>query len=130
MVWRGSGGNKIYNFINQHYSFYENLGKSNMLESAESKGLFTSKYSSDLWLEDASFIRFENLTIGYRFNTQHLKYISGLRFTITANNIALITKYTGLDPEINVNGSNGFGTDGGIYPRTRTFALGLNVIFK
>ena len=130
MVWRGSGGNKIYNFINQHYSFYENLGKSNLLESANSKGLFTSKYASDLWLEDGSFIRFENLTIGYRFNPQHLKYISGLRVTVTANNIALITKYTGLDPEINVNGSNGFGTDGGIYPRTRTFALGLNVIFK
>ena len=130
MVWRGSGGNKIYNFINQHYSFFETLGKSNLLESATAKGLFTSKYGSDLWLEDGSFIRFENLTMGYRFETKNLKYISGLRISFTANNLALITKYTGLDPEINVNGANGFGTDGGMYPRTRTFAIGLNVIFK
>jgi iron complex outermembrane receptor protein len=130
MVWRGSGGNKIYNFINQHYSFFETLGKSNLLESAASKGLFTSKYASDLWLEDGSFLRFENLTVGYRFNTQKLKYVSSIRVSLIANNIALFTKYTGLDPEINVNGANGFGADGGIYPRTRSVALGLNVVFK
>ncbi len=130
MLWRGSGGNKIYNNLRSSLSLFESLGKGNVFKSAVSLGLFTSKYGSDLWLEDGSFLRFENLTIGYRFNLEKLKYISGLRVSATGNNLALFTKYKGLDPELNVSGGNGFGGDGGIYPRTRSFAVGINVIFK
>jgi iron complex outermembrane receptor protein len=130
MLWRGSGGNKIYNNLRSSLSLFESLGKSNVLKSAIPLGLFTSKYGSDLWLEDGSFLRFENLTVGYRFDMKNLKYISGLRISATGNNLALFTKYTGLDPELNVSGGNGFGGDGGIYPRTRSIAVGINVIFK
>ncbi len=130
MLFRGSGGNKIYNSIRSTFSYFENLGKSNMLKSATDIGLFTSKYASDLWLEDGSYLRFDNLTLGYRFNTKPMKYISNLRLSLTATNLALFTKYSGLDPELNVSGGNGFGSDGGIYPRTRTVAIGLNVTLK
>jgi iron complex outermembrane receptor protein len=130
MLFRGSGGNKIYNSIRASFSYFESLGKQNMLASAIPLGLFTSQYSSDLWLEDGSFLRFDNLTLGYRFNTKKLKYISNLRLSLTATNLALFTKYTGIDPELNVNGANGFGSDGGIYPRTSTVAVGLNVTLK
>ena len=130
MLWRGSGGNKIYNNLRSSLSLFENLGKSNLLKSAVAEGLFTSKYGSDLWLEDGSFLRFENLTMGYKFNLKDMKYISGLRVSATGNNLALFTKYSGLDPELNVSGGNGFGGDGGIYPRTRSIAVGINVIFK
>jgi TonB-dependent starch-binding outer membrane protein SusC len=130
MLWRGSGGNKIYNSLRQSLSLYENLGKSNLLVSAEKEGLFTTQFGSDLWLENGSFLRFDNLSLGYRFNLGNVKYISALRVTATANNIAVFTKYTGLDPEVNVNGGNGSGGDNGIYPRTRSIGVGLNVIFK
>lgn len=130
MLFRGQGGNKIYNSIKSSFSYYENLGKSNLLVSAEEEGLFTSKYASDLWLEDGDFIRFENLTLGYRMNTEKMKYFSNVRIFITASNLAVFTKYTGLDPEININGANGFGTDNGIYPRTTSVALGLNVTIR
>ena len=130
MLWRGSGGNKIYNSLRQSLSLFENLGKSNLLVSADKHGLFTSKYGSDLWLEDGSYLRFDNLSIGYRFNLADIKYISALRVSATANNIAVFTKYSGLDPEVNVNGGNGSGGDNGIYPRTRSIGLGVNVIFK
>ncbi|MEJ7681576.1 MAG: TonB-dependent receptor [Segetibacter sp.] len=130
MVWRGSGGNKIYNNLRQTLSLYENIGKSNVLKSAEEVGLFTSKYGSDLWLENGSFLRFDNFTVGYRFNLKDVKYISALRISATGNNIAVFTKYTGIDPELNVSGGNGFGGDAGIYPRTRSISVGLNVIFK
>lgn len=130
MLFRGSGGNKIYNSIRSTFSYFENLGKSNLLASAVPIGLFTSKYASDLWLEDGSFLRFENLSFGYRFDTKNLKYINNLRLSLTATNLALFTKYKGLDPELNVNGANGFGSDGGIYPRTTTIAVGLNVTLK
>ena len=130
MVWRGSGGNKIYNDLRRNLSLFENLGKANILDSAIPLGLYTSTYGSDLWLEDGSFLRFENLTVGYRFNVENIKYVSGLRLSLTATNLALFTGYSGIDPELNVSGGNGFGGDGGIYPRTRSIAIGLNVNLK
>ncbi|WP_316824670.1 SusC/RagA family TonB-linked outer membrane protein [Pedobacter miscanthi] len=130
MVWRGSGGNKIYNTIRPSLSYFENLGKSNVLESAVPLGLYTSQYSSDLWLENGAFLRWENLSFGYTVKTEKIKYVSSLRLSLTGSNLLLITKYTGIDPELNVSGGSGSGSDGGIYPRTRTFSLGLNVVFK
>ncbi|HEY8661685.1 MAG TPA: SusC/RagA family TonB-linked outer membrane protein [Hanamia sp.] len=131
MVWRGSGGNKIYNGLRQTLSLEQNLGKSNLLESAIPLGIASSQYGSDLWLEDGSFLRWENLSVGYRFNLSNVKYIDALRLSVTGQNLAIITKYKGLDPEVNVNGGNSAGGDfGNYYPRTRTFSIGLNVIFK
>ena len=75
------------------------------------------------------FVRFENLSLGYTFNTDRLKYISKMRLSLTGNNLAVFTKYTGLDPEVDVSGGTGSGADVGIYPRTRSFSLGLNVTF-
>lgn len=130
MLWRGSGGNKIYNSLRRSLSLYENIGKSNLLVSAEEQGLFTSQYGSDLWLENGSYLKFDNLVIGYRFDLTNAKYINALRVSLTGNNIAVFTKYSGIDPEVNVSGGSGSGSDNGIYPRTRGIAIGLNVIFK
>lgn len=129
MVWRGSGGNKIYNGLRQNLSLMENLGKSNILESAIPLGLFTTQYGSDLWLEDGSFVRLENVTAGYIFQPDY-EYIDSIRLSLTGQNLLLFTDYSGLDPELNLSGGNGFGGDNGIYPRTRTIALGLNVKFN
>jgi len=129
MLWRGSGGNKIYNNTKRAFSMYENLGRSNLLTSAENTGLFTSPYGSDLWLEDGDFVRFENLTIGYTIRPANSKAIESMRFSLTGNNLALFTGYTGLDPELNASGGSGTGADAGIYPRTRSVALGFNIIF-
>ncbi|WP_035669158.1 TonB-dependent receptor [Flavobacterium sp. 83] len=130
MLWRGSGGNKIYNGLRSSLSYLENIGKANILDSAIPLGLFTSKYGSDLWLEDGSFLRLENVTVGYNFHFEKIKYIESVRLSLTGNNLLLITPYSGIDPELNMSGSNGFGGDNGIYPRTRSFAFGLNVKFK
>ena len=133
MLWRGSGGNKIYNTLNQRLSMLENTGSSNVLQSAVEKGIFTSPYGSDLWLEDGSFIRLENVTAGYTFRFTD-KYIDNIRLSLTGNNLLLITDYTGVDPELNVSASgdpaDNFGADKGIYPRTRSIAFGLTVKFK
>ncbi|MEH6405819.1 MAG: TonB-dependent receptor [Leeuwenhoekiella sp.] len=130
MVWRGSGGNKIYNGIKANLSYLENLGKSNVLQSAIPLGIYTSQYGSDLWLEDGDFIRLENVTAGYNFSFDDMKYIESVRVSLTGSNLLLITNYSGIDPELNLSGGNGFGSDNGIYPRTRTIALGLSVKLK
>ena len=129
MVWRGAGGNKIYNAIRQKFSLLENLGKSNVLQSAVPLGIASTQYGSDLWLENGAYLRFENLSFGYRVNVK-TKYISALRVSLTGQNLALITGYKGLDPELDASGGASSGVDNGIYPRTRTFSVGLNVVLK
>ena len=133
MLVRGSGGNKIYNGLRSNLSRLENLGKSNVLESALDEGIYTTPYGSDLWLEDGSFVRLENVTAGYTFRFAD-KYVDSIRLSLTGNNLLLITDYTGLDPELNISGSgnpaDNFGGDRGIYPRTRSVAFGLTVKFK
>lgn len=128
MLWRGAGGNKIYNGLRSNLSRLENLGKSNVLSTAPELGLFTSQYGSDLWLENGAFLRFDNLSLGYRFNTKSLKYVDAFRVSITGSNLAIITDYSGIDPEL--SGAYGGAGDNGIYPRTTNIAIGLNVIFK
>ena len=127
MLWRGSGGNKVYNGLRRNLSLLETLGRSNLLESAVDLGIFTSPYNSDLWLEDGSFLRLENLTAGYTINFNRIKYLDSMRLSVTGNNLILITDYTGIDPELNFSGSNGFGGDNGIYPRTRSVVVGLDI---
>lgn len=122
MLWRGSGGNKIYNGIRAHLSYLQNVGKSNLLESAASLGIFSSPYSSDLWLEDGDFIRLQNATAGYSFFPKS-EYIESIRLSLTGRNLLLFTEYSGLDPELR-------GGDMGIYPRTRSIAIGLSVKLK
>ena len=127
MLWRGSGGNKIYNGLRRNLSFLETIGRSNVLESAVELGIFTSPYNSDIWLEDGSFIRLENLTAGYTINFDKVKYLDSVRLSITGINLVLLTDYSGIDPELNFSGNNGFGGDNGIYPRTRSIVVGLDV---
>ncbi|MDB5135395.1 MAG: TonB dependent receptor [Mucilaginibacter sp.] len=130
MVWRGAGGNKVYDGLRADLSLLENIGKQNVLASAIPLGIHSSPVSSDEWLESGNYLRFENLSLGYRFNVTHIKFINALRVSVTGQNLALITKYKGLDPEVDASGGSSSGGDYGIYPRTRTFSVGLNVILK
>jgi len=133
LLLRGSGGNKIYNTVNQRSSYLETIGRSNVLESAVDLGIYTSKYTSNLWLEDGSFVRLDNVTAGYNFGFKD-KFFESIRLSLTGNNLFLITKYSGIDPEINLSGSGNaddyFGGDRGIYPRTRNISFGVNIKFK
>ncbi len=77
---------------------------------------------SDMWVENASFIRMDNIFVGYNFGSL-TKYISSVRAVASVQNAFIITKYKGLDPEVNN------GIDNNIYPRPRIFSLGLNFDF-
>ena len=77
---------------------------------------------SDYYVQDASFVKLDNVAVGYTFN-QKIKGISMLKLTASAQNVLTITKYEGLNPEISG------GIDNNIYPRPITFTLGLNANF-
>ena len=79
---------------------------------------------TDLYLENASYLKMDNITLGYTFDKFFTDKISG-RISASVQNVFTISKYSGLDPEI--PGVNGI--DGTIWPRPRTFTLGLNLNF-
>lgn len=85
---------------------------------------------SDFFVEDASFLRLQNIQIGYNFSPELLEKVGlgKVRLYTSINNLFTLTKYTGFDPTIN-GGAIGAGIDGGIYPSARQFLLGLNVTF-
>lgn len=89
-----------------------------------------NKIFSDFYVEDASFLRVQNIQIGYSLAPDVLEKIGLSKFRIftTVNNLFTITKYSGFDPTIN-GGAIGAGIDFGNYPTPRQFLLGLNVTF-
>lgn len=130
MVWRGAYGHKAYNAFRATLSSLSQIGQSNVLKTALKDNFTNVSVASDYWLENASWTRLENFTIAYRIPTSKLKYISSLKLSLTGQNLLVITKYSGLDPELRTDGGNSFGIDGGIFPRTRNVAFGINVNFK
>jgi len=92
----------------------------------------TSNYNtliSDRFVEDGSFLRLNYLQVSYSPNPKSIKKIlglSGLRFYVSANNLFCLTKYTGVDPEVNY-GSYGAATDSGQTPRAKSYTFGMTV---
>ena len=88
---------------------------------------------SSVWVEDGSFLKLKNLSIGYTLPTSLLsKYsISRLRIYVSSHNLFTITGYKGLDPEIGMQGGSATqnGIDNGTYPSSRYFTFGINVTF-
>jgi len=122
----GSFGNYVYNYVaaNQYIQqVYSDQGSfSNILRSTRDNGFQLQQLYSDYWLENGSFFRFDNVTLGYTFEKVWNKY-SNLRLTFGVSNLATITGYSGVDPEL----YNGI--DRNVYPRPRTYNFGVNLTF-
>lgn len=127
---RANLGNYMYNNVFSNTGVTRNIinpigilynGSSNVLESGLS-GNSDKNVLSDYYIQNASFLRMDNINIGYNFGKLGN---SQTRLSVNANvqNVFVITKYKGLDPESNT------GIDNNIYPRPRTFVLGLNLNF-
>ena len=81
----------------------------------------TEQASSDYFLENASFLKMDNITLGYSFDKLFTNRLSG-RISASVQNVFTITKYRGLDPETSA-------VDGSMWPRPRIFTLGINLNF-
>lgn len=88
---------------------------------------------SSRFIEDGSYLRLKNLTLGYSFNRQKLANlrISACRLYFSGQNLLTFTRYTGLDPEVNYSGNENavIGTDFFTYPQARAYTLGFNLTF-
>jgi iron complex outermembrane receptor protein len=93
---------------------------SNMSTDVLKTGFQVPQYLSDYYVQDASFLRMDNLTLGYTFHFRG----QPLRLFGSVQNVFTITGYSGVDPTAGLNG-----LDNNIYPRSRTFTGGLSVRF-
>ena len=119
---RSNLGNYVYNANAAGYGTYANaqgstLFVSNLSPDVKNTGFTTQQIFSDYYVQNASFLRAENLSLGY--NVGKVLGASSLRVTANVQNAFLVTKYKGVDPEVSG------GIDGNFYPRARTFTLGL-----
>ncbi|MFV8332614.1 SusC/RagA family TonB-linked outer membrane protein [Flavobacterium sp. GSP14] len=91
----------------------------------------TNKLFSDFYVEDASYIRIQNIQLGYSLNPRFIEKagISKLRLYAGVNNLYTFTKYKGFDPGASTSDPIGGGIDYGFYPIPRTYMLGLNINF-
>ncbi len=96
----------------------------------ESGNFSTNGTPNSYYLENASYFRMKNLSIGYSLPASLIKraHIDMFRIYVQATNLFTATKYTGLDPEI-IGGDRAFGIDAGVYPTVRQFFVGVNVNF-
>lgn len=126
---RANVGNYVYNNVQSSNGFYNNLyitngggWLGNPHRIVSELDFQNAQYLSDYFVQPASFLRLDHVTLGYNFSSMFDK-ISYLKLFATVQNPLLITDYVGIDPEI------AGGIDNNIYPRSRTFLLGLNARF-
>ena len=120
----GSLGNMVYNNNASRLSLLSDLWTNsfvrNCMTAAPAWGFNQAAYLSDYWVEDGSFFKIDRITLSYLFD---LGKGGSLSLFGTVQNVATITKYSGIDPEV-------FGgIDNNLYPRPRTYIIGLKYNF-
>jgi iron complex outermembrane receptor protein len=119
-------GNYVYNNVASSQGTYRSLtgtqAPSNLHSSVLTYGFTSTQYFSDLYVEKASFLRLDNISVGYTF--RNVPQLKSLRVYGAIQNVFTSTKYSGVDPMAGVNG-----IDNNLYPLSRTFTTGLNLGF-
>ncbi|MFD1613544.1 SusC/RagA family TonB-linked outer membrane protein [Gelatiniphilus marinus] len=117
--------NRTVNFLNRWTGEGSTNTDPRVTTGANSNGLF-----SDYFVEDGSFVRLQNVQLGYTFKPESEdSKIDKLRLYVSASNLFTLTEYRGYDPTASSGDPIGGGIDQGFYPNPKTFLLGLNLKF-
>jgi len=136
-ILRGSFGNYNYdNIYSQTGTLNQILGNAVLYNASgnylttQFRGSNNQQLLSDYYVQNSSFLRMDNFSVGYNFGQISKSKIT-LQITGVVQNVFVITNYTGLDPEIAANAptAGNPGIDNNLYPRPRVYALGLNLGF-
>ena len=135
---QGVAGNKIFNGVkvmtyaagqgwNMSKDVLDSWGynkNSNipLISMSDTNGNFST--ASDFFLEDGSYLRIKNITLGYNIPTFKRANAPKIRVYASGENLLTFTKYSGMDPEV-----GNYGLDGGTYPVSRIVSLGVNLTF-
>lgn len=129
---RGTLGNKVLNMGRMTYGHPGYLIGANALNDPLIYQLKVVPEYSSLYVEDASHVRLDNLSLGYTFKTDGVNWLTNARVYATAQNLFVLTNYKGLDPEVDENRNNGLAPgveDREYYPKARTYSIGVSLTF-
>lgn len=138
VFFRGQQGGSVFNNTAMEYTTLDNLNTNiNLLAPAldftDDMLTSTPTYSSQ-WIEDASFLRLDNLNISYDVDVKGSQWLNSAVVGLSGQNLLLLTNYSGYDPEVNTaasgNGAPSLGVDYTNYPRARTIALNVKFNLK
>ena len=130
LFFRGVFGNKILNLTRWAYGPQDSQTFNVFMKDIDGANTVLSDkaHFSSYYLEDGSYIKLDNLTVGYTFNLKENKFIRSARIYATGQNLLTITKYSGQDPEVNTTGVWDAGIDWcSFYPTVATFLIGVNI---
>jgi len=154
LYFYGVYGNKIFNYMKSALQSFQNRGfvgvenvsvdyylhrwtptnpSNTMSRATYNDDAVGSNVPSSAWIENGSFLKLKNITIGYSVPNSAIRalHISKIRIYGSSQNLFTITKYSGLDPEIGLQNANATqnGVDNGTYPSSRFYTVGLNATF-
>jgi iron complex outermembrane receptor protein len=93
------------------------------------QGRVSGSSIADIYVEDASFLKLDYISLSYDFNLARVSWMKKLSLFVSANNVFTITGYSGVDPETTVRGLS-FGIDQyNVYPKVRAYNIGFKVTF-
>jgi TonB-dependent starch-binding outer membrane protein SusC len=131
----GQFGHKVYNNTANAFFTAGSLANGRNATTdvpSSGEGKLNAPDVSTRFLENGSFVRLQNMSLGYNISTKNT-FVSSLRVFVTGQNLFVITDYSGQDPEVNTNksidGVPSLGVDYTSYPRARTFTFGVNASF-
>ena len=138
IFFRGVIGNKILNVTRIAYGPQASMSSNvfmhdvnnHYIQDGKDMGIIYSNKTdfSNYYLEDGSYLKLDNITVGYTFRFKENKYAQSLRLYATAQNLFTISKYSGQDPEVNTTNVWGAGIDDvSFYPSTASCMVGVNL---
>jgi hypothetical protein len=141
LFFRGVIGNKILNVTRLAYGPQRSMSsnvfmydvKNHYMQDGKDRGVvYTNKTDfSDYYLEDGSYVKLDNITLGYNFKPKSNKYVENMRVYFTGQNLLTLTKYSGQDPEVNTTNVWSAGIDySDFYPTVANFLIGVNISLK
>ena len=129
---RGTLGNKVFNHYRMQFAQSGFLIGANALNDPLLYDLKEVPKYCSLYIENGSYLRLDNLVLGYTLNTKSVNWLDHTRIYFSGQNLFVIHKVNGPDPEVDVTRNNGLAPgviDREFYPKMRAFSLGVNLVF-
>jgi iron complex outermembrane receptor protein len=124
----GMFGQKVLNATAMSMADPTRLPSQNVTDAFLKSGITSNPTFSGYWIENGDFFRLQSVTVGYNLPKNYRLGLEKLRVYLTGENLFVLTKYSGTDPEVGNSGLDSPGIDRfNYYPRPRTFSLGLNI---
>jgi TonB-linked SusC/RagA family outer membrane protein len=132
--YRSFADSPLQNYTTEIFGRWHGEGTSDKLPRITSGSHTNWQYVSDIYIENADYVKIQNVTLGYDFKKLYPKLPFGqARLYVTAQNLFAFTGYSGMDPEVGYSGAGGYdwgaGVDLGFYPAARTYMVGVNLKF-